>query len=441
VPTSAGSGSGRAPLESSDVFATVRDHISPGLALGYKMIGRGAYEVSASGATVRLSDGRELLDFGSYAVTLVGHRHERVVAAVAAQLGRMPTSTRALANPAVAGFVADLVARTGPALDRVWLGSDGADAVEAAAKLARRSAGRTRLLAVEGAFHGKTLGALALTASPEFRTGLDPVLAPVTHVARDDRSAVAREVAAGDVAALFVEPVQGEAGVRPLDPGLVRQWSRDAHAAGAFVVSDEIQAGMRRCGPFSVALQEGWQPDAVLFGKALGGGVLPLAAAVGTAELFAPLVRDPTWHSATFGGHPLACAAGRVTLELVDELAGHGAEIGRMFGAGLDALAAGYPALVSDVRGWGLLWGLEMRSPALAGSVLTELAEAGLLVSPCLGSRRTIRLLPPMVTSSAELGRALAALDTALAATEKFAAELDAPAAAAAAGPPDPEGG
>ncbi|WP_205863464.1 aminotransferase class III-fold pyridoxal phosphate-dependent enzyme [Planosporangium thailandense] len=403
------------------MYGVIRRHVSPGLALGYKLVGHGAYEVAASGATVRLSDGRTLVDFGSYAVTLLGHRCPPVVDAVATQLATMPTATRAVGNPVVAAFVEELADRCGAGLDRVWLGSDGADAVEVALKLARRGSGRRRILAVEDGFHGKTLGALAATAAPAFRAGLEDVLAPVTHLPRDDAGAVAREVRAGDVAAVIVEPVQGEAGVRPLDASVVARWAADAHAAGAYVISDEIQAGLRRCGSFSVAVDTGWAPDAVLFGKALGGGVLPLSAAVGTADFFAPLVDDPTWHTATFGGHPLSCAAGRASLRVIDELAGRADELGTRFARDLCALAAAHPALVCEVRGRGLLWGVEFATPAMAGSVLVELADAGLLVSPCLSSRRTIRLLPPMVTTEAELRRAFDALAAALVATEEFA--------------------
>ncbi|MEO3784948.1 aspartate aminotransferase family protein [Actinocorallia sp. B10E7] len=399
------------------VLDSVRRHLSPGLALGYNLLAKGAVETGASGATVRLSDGRELVDFGSYAVTLLGHRPPDVVAAVHAQLDLMPTATRALANPAVARFAAALAARTAP-LNRIWLGSDGADAVEAAVKLARRASGRTRVLAVEGAFHGKTLGALALTSAPVYRAGLEPLLAGVTRVGREDAEAVARHCAAGDVAALIMEPVQGEGGVRRL-PHAAR-WAADARSAGAFVISDEIQAGLHRCGPFSVALAEGWRPDAVLFGKALGGGVLPLSALTATDELYAPLLKDPTWHTATFGGHPLSCAAGTAALAALDRLAPRGEELSSRVREGLAALAAEHPDLITEVRGHGLLWGMDFASPAVAGGVFTELADHGLLVSPCLGSPHTIRLLPPLVTTGAELDRALEALAKACTAARDY---------------------
>jgi putrescine aminotransferase len=132
----------------------IEHHFSPGAALSAKVLGGGATEVAASGAVVTLSDGRELLDFGSYAVTLLGHRHPTVLAALADSMATMPTATRVLANPVTAAFAAELSERCGDSLRRVWLGSDGADAVEAALKLARRSSGRMRVLVVEGAFHG-----------------------------------------------------------------------------------------------------------------------------------------------------------------------------------------------------------------------------------------------------------------------------------------------
>jgi putrescine aminotransferase len=399
-------------------FDVLRCHVSSGAALSAKFIGRDAVEVSAEGAIVSLSDGREMIDFGSYAVTLLGHRHPAVVAALEAQLAALPTSTRALANPTVTGLIADLAARGDERLPRVWLGSDGADAVEVAIKLARRVTGRPRVLAVEGAFHGKTLGALALTWNPAFRAGLEGHLGSVTHLRRDDPGAVARGVARGDVAALIVEPIQGEGGVRVLGEDLLRRWASDARTAGAFVISDEIQVGLGRCGPFSLALEAGLEPDAVLLGKALGGGVMPLSAMLASESLHEPLTRDPTWHSSTFGAHPLSCAAARASLRALDESSARGARLEARLAAGLRALADVHRGSIIEVRGRGLLWGIELTDPGKAGSLLLELAAGGLLTSPCLSSPTTIRLAPPMTTTDAQLDRGSDILRTALAAID-----------------------
>ncbi len=397
----------------ADALDALRRRGAPGLALAAKLTGGGAVEIAAQGATVRLSDGRELIDFGSYGVSLVGHRHPVIVAAVAEQLERMPATTRVLANPVTAACMDELAIRLGEPLERVWLGSDGADAVELAVKLARRATGRPRVLAVRGSFHGKTLGALALTWNPAFREGAGQ-LAPVAHLDDTDSLAVERETAAGDVAAIIFEPVQGEGGARNLDQDILRRWVQDAHRAGAFAICDEVQTGMRRCGPLSVAREAGIEVDAVLLGKALGGGVMPLSAVVGTRELFDPLLKDPTWHTTTFGGHPLACAAGCAALRLVDDLAPAAADLAAHLQDGLASLARAHSKVVAELHGIGLLRGIELQSPGAAGSVVIELAQAGVLVSPCLSAPSTVRLLPPMVTTREQLDSAFEALDVAL---------------------------
>ncbi|MEN0012934.1 MAG: aminotransferase class III-fold pyridoxal phosphate-dependent enzyme, partial [Solirubrobacteraceae bacterium] len=412
-----------APAE--EVFGALRDHVSPGVALGARFLGRSAYEVRADGAVVHLSDGRELIDLGSYAVTLLGHRHPAVVAAVTEQLGLMPTSTRVLANEQTAALARDLAATVGGPYERVWLGTNGADAVEAALKLARRGTGRSRVLAAAGGFHGKSLGALAATANPIFHEGLAGAVGPATHLDPTDTGAVAREVAAGDVAALIFEPIQGEGGVRPLDTAVLRQWSADARAAGVAVISDEIQCGLGRCGPFSLALDAGLEPDAILFGKPLGGGVLPLSAMVATTPFFAPLIADPTFHSLTFGGQPLACAAGRAALVALAELAARGPEIETAFAAQLAALASAYPRVIKAVRGRGLLWGLEMQTAGLAGEALLFLAEHGIVASPCLSAPSVLRLCPSLVLTDAQLTAAFAAIGRAIADCQEQVVEAE----------------
>lgn len=399
-----------------DVFHDLRDHVSPPIALGARLFGRNAYEVEAEGAVVRLSDGRELLDFSSYAVTLFGHRHPTVVAAVADQLGRMPTSTRILGNPLQAAFATALAAELGDPFQYVWCGLSGADAVEAALKLARRASGRTRILAVEGAFHGKSLGALGATHNPGFRVGIEAVVGHgVTHIAPDDPGAVARECAKGDVAGVLFEPIRGEAGVHPMDTSLLRRWQDDAHAAGAFFISDEIQIGFGRCGHVSLAVADGLKPDAVLFAKPLGGGVMPLSAVVATPEFFAPLAKDGTFHSLTFGGHPLSCAAGLAALQVLRDSTADIARITTAFADRLPRIAAAYPSVIATVRGRGLLWGLELQTPALAGEMLLFLGEHGLIASPCFSSKTVLRLFPPTTLTDDELDRAFATIERAAA--------------------------
>ncbi|WP_460406463.1 aspartate aminotransferase family protein [Actinophytocola sediminis] len=392
----------------------LRRHQSPQLALLYGVNGAGAVEDTGTGVRVRLSDGRTALDFGSYAVTLLGQRHPAVLAAVRRELDAMPVSTRVLGNPATAAFaeaLAEWVAL--PRLTKVWLGLNGSDAVEAALKLARLAGGRHRVIAVEGAYHGKSMGALAATWSHRYRAALEPLLGGVTHIP-PDVSAVPGAFAGDDVAAVIVEPVQGEGGVRVLDPVFLRALAAEARAHGAFVIVDEIQTGLRRCGPRLVGAE--LTPDAVLLGKSLGGGVQPVSAVVSTPELYAPLAADPFVHTSTFSGHPLGAAAGRGALAAIEELAEHGVRLGGLFASGLDRLASRHPALVTGIRGRGLLWGVEFATPAAAGEVLMELGRRGLIVSPCLGRPEVLRLLPPLVAKDADVDEALALLDAVCAA-------------------------
>ncbi|MFR9721949.1 aspartate aminotransferase family protein [Streptomyces sp. MS19] len=406
----------------AEVFDLIRRHQSPRLALTGSFAGRGAVESSAYGCRVTLSDGRTALDFGSYAVTLLGHRHPAVVAAVRDQLDRMPVSTRSLASPVTARAAAALAAYLGGGLPRVCFGLNGADAVEIAVKLARVATGRGRIVAVRGGFHGKSLGALALTHSPLYRTGLRGAVVDVVHVPADDAGAVGRAVAGGEVAAVVFEPVQGENGAGALPVEVLRQWCADAARAGAFVVADEIQCGLRRCGERSVALAEGLPVDAVLLGKPLGGGVLPLSAVVCSEELYAPLAADPFLHSATFAGLPLSCAALPPALAAVEELAAHGRTLAAALDAGLAGLRLRHPGVVAALRGRGLLRGIDLVDARAAGRVVTELAGAGLIVSPCLGRPTTVRLLPPLVAAEADVAEAVALLDGALAEAERGAA-------------------
>ncbi|PJN25553.1 aspartate aminotransferase family protein [Kitasatospora sp. CB02891] len=399
------------------VFDLLRRHFSPKLALSGGFAGRGAVEVAAEGCRVTLSDGRTALDFGSYAVTLLGHRHPAVTAAVRAQLDAMPTATRSLANPVAAEAAAALSGYLGDALPKVYFGLNGADVVEVAVKLARLATGRGRVLAVRGGFHGKSLGALALTHSPLYRTGLLGCAVDVLHVDPDDPHAVGREVAGGEVAALVLEPVQGENGALPLPTETLRQWCEDAARHGTLVIADEIQCGLRRCGERSVALADRLPVDAVLLGKPLGGGVVPLSALLCTERMYHPLAADPFLHSATFGGHPLSCAAVPAALAAVEQLADHGRELSVQLDAVLDGLRARHPDVVQAVRGRGLLRGIDCVSPYAAGATLVELAGTGLLVSPCLSRPTTVRLLPPLISTAADLAEAAALLDAALAAT------------------------
>jgi putrescine aminotransferase len=394
---------GRTGASGFDPLIAERRYLSPGMALAHRFAGQGAWEVSSAGPWVTLSDGRQLLDFGSYGISLLGHCHPAVVAAVSRQLHALPASTRSLANEVAPALAAALVESFQPGpLSRCWLGMNGADAVDLSLKLARACTGRPRVIAATGAFHGKTLGALSATYHPRYRDLVSDYLPPTTHLDAADLDRLERELSAGDVAALILEPIQGEGGVVPFPPEVVVGWAELARRHGAHFIADEIQTGVYRAGVMSLAHDMGAPVSAILLGKALGGGVAPISAVVATEELFAPMLSDPFWHSMTFSGHPLSAAAGLSTLEVIDALWSM-PEAARRIAALLGRLRRDYPRLIREVRGRGFMWGIELHSPRLAGTLLSELAAADVVVSPCLGRPEVIRMLPPAIMSDRDL--------------------------------------
>jgi len=384
-------------------YRSLLRHTNGALAVSQRRVGRGAVEVAAEGCHVRLSDGRSLLDFGGYGVSFFGHRHPAIVAAVAEQLGVLTTSTRLVANTVTATFVDELKASVARSdLTRIWLGLNGSDVVELALKLAARVAGRPRMLCLERSFHGKTMAALSVSASrndeiPGYRrpTAIAPTL-----------ESLERELAVGDVAALIFEPIQGEGGVHEVDLAFLASASDALHAAGAFFISDEIQVGFGRCGPISIAVEYGLECDAVLFGKALGGGVLPLAALIASASLFQPATKDAWFHTTTFSGHPLCVAAGLAALRVLPSLRELVPAIDSRVGNALARVRLSSPD-VCDVRGRGALWGIELRDAAIAARTVADLADAGLLVSPCVAAPAVLRLFPPACASDDEIDTAM----------------------------------
>ncbi|RDI55578.1 class-III pyridoxal-phosphate-dependent aminotransferase [Nocardia mexicana] len=401
----------RAIPDAAETFRIARTRMAPGLALAQKLAGGSALEASADGVTVTLSNGRTLLDFGSYGVTLLGHRNPAVIAAVQRQLATLPASTRILANAAAPALCRRLVELTGaPSLTRVWLGQNGTDAVEAALKLARMATGRRRVVALAGGFHGKTLGALSVTSGHRYRGTLEPLLTPGVHLAADLTDAE-HAVRRPDTAAVIIEPIQGEAGIRPLDQAALRRVVTAAKISGVFVISDEIQVGLRRCGPVSLAISANLEPDAVLYGKHLGGGIMPVSAVVCGEEMFAPMLSDPFVHTATFSGHPLGCAAASAAIEEIEARAAHGTRLADHLRHELGDLAARWPHVVTQIRGRGLAWAIEFTDAETAGRIFADLSTAGLLVSPCLGRPEALRLLPPIVATAAHVERAVAIFD------------------------------
>ncbi|MCO1581163.1 aminotransferase class III-fold pyridoxal phosphate-dependent enzyme [Crossiella sp. SN42] len=392
-----------------------RTHLSRGRAALGELFGR-ELEQSATGAWVRTSRGRELLNCGGYGVLLMGARHPRVVAAVRAQLHTLPVSAKLLLEPVAAKAAAALTAIAPSTMDKVHFACSGAEAVETAIKLARTH-GRTHLISAKNGYHGKTLGALSVTARSVFQEPFRPLLPGVCHVPYGDPDALRRELAAHEGrAALILEPVQGEAGVILPPAGYLAEAQRLCREYGAFFILDEVQTGLGRLGHWWGADRERITPDVLVAGKALGGGVLPVSAVLATESAFRAFDRDPYLHTSTFSASPLAMAAVCGAIEAIQEggLVEAAGRLGEHIRNKLSALCQDIlGSRVREVRGAGLLIGIEFSRPGMAADLLAELMAAGVIANHSLNSAQVLRLTPPATLDEAELDFLVQAFATA----------------------------
>lgn len=367
---------------------------SPAMLL--RLSGLDAAEIEAKGAWVTDAAGRRWLDFGSFGVHLLGHRHPTAVAAARHQLQQMALSTKILGNDAAAACAESLLRHTLPSVDRVLFANSGGECVDAAARIAMLATGRSELASLRGAYHGRTATALALSEPPAAGLGAPPAYV-VHRLERGDLEAAERLLAGERVAALFVEPVQGEGGIRPLEQDFLAALRRLCTRTGTLLALDEIQTGLGRCGKLWRSAAE-CEPDVLLTGKTFGGGLLPLAAAVYASDCIGARETDPLLLASTFAGGALACRVGDAVLEVVsrERFLAEVLELGEEARRGLEEALAGWEEIV-EVRGEGLMLGVQCRTPAFAGDVVMEALKRRLLVTFCLNDLTVVRVYPPAV--------------------------------------------
>jgi len=401
-----------------DVLATYRRHFGGGRASVGQLLG-GMVEVGSSGAWIDVQDGRRYLDFGGYGVFILGHRHPVVTAAVHRQLDRHPLASRTFLEPLTAQAAAAL-ARTTPAdLDLVHFVNSGAEATEAALKLARIH-GRTSVITTSRGYHGKTLGALSVTANPTYQDPFRPLLPDITAVPYGDAAAMAAALrTTNGTGVVILEPVQGEGGVVVPPAGYLREVADLCTANDAMLIVDEIQTGMGRLGMWWGIEAEQVVPDILLVGKGLSGGVVPIAAMVATPRAYAPFAKDPYLHTSTFAGSPLACAAAAATIGVIhdEHIVERAARTGALLLREMRLACAGLrpPGLV-EVRGRGLLLGIEFEDPGTVGELALQLLERGVLSCHSLNSSRVLRFTPPAVLDDDEINQFLTSFSAAIAA-------------------------
>jgi putrescine aminotransferase len=363
-----------------------------------------ALEWSGEGALLKDLLGREYIDcLGGYGIFGAGINHPRIVKAVLDQMGRMALNSQELLEPWRAALARLLAAATPGELNCCFFINNGTDAVEGAIKLARLYTKRDTFLSTLGGFHGKSLGSLSLMGKASFREpfagGLQDVRFAPFGDARALEAEFAKAAAVGEpIAAFVVEPVQGEAGaVVPPDDYLPR--ARELCTEyGALLIADEIQTGMGRTGKLWGVDHWKVEPDIMCLGKSVGGGVMPLSAFISTPAIWDVLIPNPVLHSTTFGGNPIACAAGiaALTVTLEEDLPGQAALKGDFLLKELGALQIKYPGVLCGVRGKGLLIGLEFPSDAIGYQCAGALFRRGVLVAGTYSKARSIRIEPAL---------------------------------------------
>jgi acetylornithine/N-succinyldiaminopimelate aminotransferase len=360
--------------------------------------------------------GRRYLDLcAGVAVSALGHAHPRLTAAIAEQAGRLLHASNYFYNAENLRLAEELCARF--RYDRAFFCNSGAEANEALLKLARRhhwSRGdkdRHRIVAFHHSFHGRTMGAVAMTGNPKYQEGFGPPLQGITHVAYGDLAAV-RAAMGPDVAAIIVEPVQGEGGVLPPPDGYLAGLRALADEHGALLLVDEVQTGVGRTGRWLGQDHDGVRGDAISMAKGLGGGV-PIGAVLLGEHLAGAL--PPGTHGSTFGGNALASIAARTVLDVVDKdgLVEAAAVRGAQLGRGLEALAKKHPTVAVGERGRGLLRGLVLAPGHEPRALLNVLRERGVLLTAA--GTNVLRFTPPLIVTEAELDEGLAKVDAALA--------------------------
>ena len=376
--------------------------------------------VRGEGNRVWDADGKEYLDLlGGIAVNALGHAHPDVVAAMTKQAGTLVHVSNFFATPTQIELAERLLQlAAAPEGSGVFFTNSGTESNEAAFKIARRT-GRPRILALENSFHGRTMGALALTHKEAYRVPFEPLPGGVEFLPAGDIAALEAALAPGDVAALVLEPIQGEAGVLPLPEGYLRAARELTARHGALLILDEVQTGVGRTGEwFAHQRTGGVVPDVMTLAKGLGGG-FPIGAVLTFGEHATGLL-SPGQHGTTFGGNPLGAAVSLAVLGTIaeDDLLGNVRTLGGRLQAQVSELA-GRDARITGVRGAGLLQGITLAAP-IAPQVVAAALEAGFILNAANPS--TLRLAPPLIITDEELGSFVEALPALIDAAERAAA-------------------
>jgi putrescine aminotransferase len=408
-----------------DSIENFNEHVNPGWLIYRKSVSTDAsfVEWEDSQETFKDTHGKEFIDcLGGFGIYTAGHRNPEIVAAVEAQLNRYALHSQELVDP-LRGYLAKLVSMCTPGdLKYAFFCNGGAEANEMALKLARLASGNHYYISTVNGFHGKSLGAVSATGKSDYRKPYLPIIQGVQHVefgnAQAAEAAIKNLIAVGDtVAAMIVEPIQGEAGIVIPPQDYLKQLREICDRYGVFLILDEIQTGMGRTGTLWACESYGVVPDILVFGKAFGGGVMPITGIIARPHLWVDELKDNPWilGSPTFGGNPLACAAAIAAIKFTieNDIPAKIAKKGEYILEKLNELQKKHPILV-DVRGKGLLIGLEYPTPEIGWAVSKGLFGRGVLTGGTLNNAKVNRIEPPGIISYETIDTIVSKLDETL---------------------------
>jgi putrescine aminotransferase len=410
----------------TDSIDNFNNHVNPGWLEYRKSVSTDAtfVEWEDSQETFKDTHGNEFIDcLGGFGVYTAGHRNPEIVKAVQAQLNRYALHSQELVDP-LRGYLAKLVAMSTPGdLQYAFFCNGGAEAVEMALKLARLASGKHYYISTVNGFHGKSLGAVSATGKGTYRKPYLPIIQGVQHVefgnADAAEAAIKNLIAVGEtVAGMIVEPIQGEAGIVLPPDGYLQRLREICDQYGVFLIFDEIQTGMGRTGTLWACEGYGVVPDIMTFGKAFGGGVMPITGIIARPHLWTDELKENPWilGSPTFGGNPLACAAAIAAMKFTieNDIPGQIKEKGEYFMEKLAGLQKKHPIIV-DVRGKGFLIGLEYPTPEMGWAVSKGLFKRGVMTGGTLNNAKVNRIEPPGILSYETIDIIIERLDETLA--------------------------
>lgn len=408
------------------VIERYNQFINPYLARLMAFAGFGV-EMRAEGCWLWDHEDRKYLDcLGGYGVFSLGHRNPVVIQAVKDQLDTIALSAKTFFSDNASLLAEKLDSITPDPLQYSFFCNSGTEAVEAALKFAKAATRRSKIVSTEGSFHGKTIGALSTTGRPKYRIPFEPLMEGVVFVPYGDAAAAAKEIDES-TACMIIEPVQGEGGIQVPPAGYLMELRRACDRVGALLIVDEVQTGLGRTGKLFGIEHDGVQPDLMTLAKCLGGGIMPIGCVMGTAEIWQKVFEEnPMSHTCTFGGSPLACAAALAAIKVIETegLVERSRNLGEILLKGLKQVQATFPDIIADVRGKGLMVGLEFAMDEVGELVVAQLMKRGVCVAYALNNPRVLRFEPPLIIEKESIQMAVEAVQESVSETAELLSSL-----------------